>query len=151
MKYNIYYILSSLNTFWLSSEDSRKHTIAKVIKTRRDFRFSRRRVWGSGFWVVAPCSLVEVCGHFRGACCLRHQGDHRCNNSEDSRLLIKSPQHTSHGRCTGCRPDSDLLMRIYTLEKINRHFAPRQKKCHVVILMTVEGWGGVPWWCNLEW
>jgi hypothetical protein len=22
------------------------------------------------FWVVATCSLVEVYGHFRGACCL---------------------------------------------------------------------------------
>jgi hypothetical protein len=26
------------------------------------------------FWVVAPCSLVEVYRHFRGACCLHHQG-----------------------------------------------------------------------------
>jgi hypothetical protein len=26
------------------------------------------------FWVVAPCSLVEVCRRFRGACCLLHQG-----------------------------------------------------------------------------
>jgi hypothetical protein len=25
------------------------------------------------FWVVAPCSLVEVY-HFRGTCCLHHQG-----------------------------------------------------------------------------
>jgi hypothetical protein len=24
------------------------------------------------FWVVAPCSLVEVYWHFRGACCLYH-------------------------------------------------------------------------------
>jgi hypothetical protein len=27
------------------------------------------------FWVVAPCSLVEVYQCFRGPCCLRHQGD----------------------------------------------------------------------------
>jgi hypothetical protein len=27
------------------------------------------------FWVVAPCSLVEVCQRFRGPCCLYHQGD----------------------------------------------------------------------------
>jgi hypothetical protein len=26
------------------------------------------------FWVLAPCSLVEVCRRFRGACCLHHQG-----------------------------------------------------------------------------
>jgi hypothetical protein len=27
------------------------------------------------FWVVAPCSLVEVHQCFRGPCCLHHQGD----------------------------------------------------------------------------
>jgi hypothetical protein len=27
------------------------------------------------FWVVAPCSLVEVYQCFRGPCCLHHQGD----------------------------------------------------------------------------
>jgi hypothetical protein len=26
------------------------------------------------FWVVAPCSLVEVYQRFRGPCCLPHQG-----------------------------------------------------------------------------
>jgi hypothetical protein len=27
------------------------------------------------FWIVAPCSLVEVYQRFRGPCCLHHQGD----------------------------------------------------------------------------
>jgi hypothetical protein len=27
------------------------------------------------FWVVAPCSVVEVYQRFRGPCCLHHQGD----------------------------------------------------------------------------
>jgi hypothetical protein len=27
------------------------------------------------FWVVAPCSLVEVYQRFRGPSCLHHQGD----------------------------------------------------------------------------
>jgi hypothetical protein len=27
------------------------------------------------FWVVAPCSLVEVYQRFRGTCCLHHEGD----------------------------------------------------------------------------
>jgi hypothetical protein len=26
------------------------------------------------FWVVAPCSLLEVYERFRGPCCLHHQG-----------------------------------------------------------------------------
>jgi hypothetical protein len=41
------------------------------------------------FWVVAPCSLVEVYRRFTGACCIHHQGDHkttRRNNPEDSDL-----------------------------------------------------------------
>jgi hypothetical protein len=29
------------------------------------------------FWVVASCSLVQVCQRFRGTCCLHLQGDHR--------------------------------------------------------------------------
>jgi hypothetical protein len=27
------------------------------------------------FWVVVPCSLVEVYQRFTGLCCLHHQGD----------------------------------------------------------------------------
>jgi hypothetical protein len=27
------------------------------------------------FWVVEPCSQVEVYQRFRGPCCLHHQGD----------------------------------------------------------------------------
>jgi hypothetical protein len=27
------------------------------------------------FWVVAPCSLVEIYRRFRGACCIHIQGD----------------------------------------------------------------------------
>jgi hypothetical protein len=27
------------------------------------------------FWVVAPCSLVNLYRRFRGSCCLHHQGD----------------------------------------------------------------------------
>jgi hypothetical protein len=30
------------------------------------------------FWVVAPCSLVEVYRRSRGACCLHHYGDRPC-------------------------------------------------------------------------
>jgi hypothetical protein len=47
------------------------------------------------FWVVAPCSLVEVYQRFRGPCCLHHPGDRpddggskttRRYNPEDSHL-----------------------------------------------------------------
>jgi hypothetical protein len=27
------------------------------------------------FWVVAPCSLIEVYERFRGLCCLHHKGE----------------------------------------------------------------------------
>jgi hypothetical protein len=44
------------------------------------------------FWVVAPCSLVEVYRRFRGACCLQHQGDDRQttrrNNLENSIIIL---------------------------------------------------------------
>jgi hypothetical protein len=34
------------------------------------------------FWVVAPCSLVEIYQRFRGPCCLHHQGDEAARSSE---------------------------------------------------------------------
>jgi hypothetical protein len=40
----------------------------------------------SVFWVVAPCSLVEVYQRFRGPCCLPSSGRSRCYNPEDSSL-----------------------------------------------------------------
>jgi hypothetical protein len=30
----------------------------------------------SVFWILAPCSLVEIHWRFRGVCCLHHLGDH---------------------------------------------------------------------------
>jgi hypothetical protein len=39
------------------------------------------------FWVVAPCSLVEVYQRFRGPCYLHYQGDEY--NPEDSRQRIE--------------------------------------------------------------
>jgi hypothetical protein len=32
-------------------------------------------------WVVAPCSLVDVYQHFRGPCCLHHQGPVRTSET----------------------------------------------------------------------
>jgi hypothetical protein len=53
------------------------------------------------FWVIVPCSLVEVCHCFRGAYCLHHQGDHsemltyfyqttQPNSQEDSYLQVQT-------------------------------------------------------------
>jgi hypothetical protein len=52
--------------------------------TTASFLFTKMAV----FWVVAPCSLVEVYQRFRGPCCLHHQGDDRgSKDPEDSHLL----------------------------------------------------------------
>jgi hypothetical protein len=40
------------------------------------------------FWVVAPCSLVEVYQRFRGPCCLHHQGDHRPDDGGSKKTAI---------------------------------------------------------------
>jgi hypothetical protein len=50
------------------------------------------------FWVVAPCSLVEIHQSFRGARCLHHHGDEsliatRRKNPEDSHLHTRSRQN----------------------------------------------------------
>jgi hypothetical protein len=37
------------------------------------------------FWVVAPCSLVEVYQRFRSPCCLHHQGDEEAARVETVR------------------------------------------------------------------
>jgi hypothetical protein len=42
------------------------------------------------FWVVAPCNLSEVYRHFRGDCCLHHQGDEQ----PSSRSRFFSPMVT---------------------------------------------------------
>jgi hypothetical protein len=48
--------------------------------------YSRMTMKMAVFWVVAPCSLVEVYQHFRGPCCLHHQG----NDSDDDSLHFKT-------------------------------------------------------------
>jgi hypothetical protein len=54
------------------------------------------------FWVVAPCSLVEVYQLFRGPCCLHYQGDDDKflpdYNPEDSHLfyMFESNIHLSY-------------------------------------------------------
>jgi hypothetical protein len=40
------------------------------------------------FWVVAPCSLVEVYLRFRDTCCLHHQGHEYLLHSPDDASSI---------------------------------------------------------------
>jgi hypothetical protein len=39
------------------------------------------------FWVVAPCSLVDIDQSFRGAYCLHHEGDHQGHDDGGSKHL----------------------------------------------------------------
>jgi hypothetical protein len=46
------------------------------------------------FWVVVPCSLVEVYRRFKGDCCLHHQGAMVMDASSMSETLVNSFQTT---------------------------------------------------------
>jgi hypothetical protein len=48
------------------------------------------------FWVVVPCSLVEVYRRFRGACCLHRQGD---EGSTSQKTAIFSCRCAVRQRC----------------------------------------------------
>jgi hypothetical protein len=65
------------------------------------------------FWVVAPCSLVEVYQRFRGPCCLHHQGD----RSEDSHLHTHRREDLKSYLPTKCyiftKWTLNVLLRIY--------------------------------------
>jgi hypothetical protein len=46
------------------------------------------------FWVVTPCSLVEVYRRFRGACCLHHQGDDRGATNQKTAIFSEVARKT---------------------------------------------------------
>jgi hypothetical protein len=54
------------------------------------------------FWIVAPCSLVDVYERFRGPCCLHHQGDYSstrlygATTQKTAIFIIISSVHISH-------------------------------------------------------
>jgi hypothetical protein len=39
------------------------------------------------FWIATPCGFVEIYQHFRGTCCLYHQGDDHCPDDGGSKYL----------------------------------------------------------------
>jgi hypothetical protein len=47
------------------------------------------------FWVVAPCSLVEVYHRFRGPCCLHHQDD-RGATTQKTAIFVLTAVKTSN-------------------------------------------------------
>jgi hypothetical protein len=58
------------------NETSNKHHIGKHLLDAVGFEvLTAMSTKIAVFWVVAPCSLVEVYRRFRGPCCLHHQGD----------------------------------------------------------------------------
>jgi hypothetical protein len=46
------------------------------------------------FWVVQPCSLVEVYQHFRGPGCLHHQGTETMEAARAAETLVNFYQTT---------------------------------------------------------
>jgi hypothetical protein len=67
------------------------------------------------FWVVAPCSLVEVYQRFRGPYCLHYQGDHRKEAARTSETLVNFYQTTRH-----CNPE-DSHIRTHSRENLNSY------------------------------
>jgi hypothetical protein len=52
------------------------------------------------FWVVAPCSLVEVYRRFRGDCCIRYQDDEEAlSTSETSVNFYQSTRRNNAEDC----------------------------------------------------
>jgi hypothetical protein len=84
-----------------------KHTnVTSMEKQNRDSHIRKHinvsRISGSHggeyemtvFWVVAPCSLVEVHQRFRGSCCLHHHGGKSMvtnNGSHHSQIIVTKP------------------------------------------------------------
>jgi hypothetical protein len=76
--------------FWMEHEDY-KSAQAEIL----EFHLARpeKHLKMAVFWVVAPCSLLEVYQRFRGPCCLHHQGDHIHENQTVLQLLKKCIIH----------------------------------------------------------
>jgi hypothetical protein len=67
------------------------------------------------FWVVAPCSLVEVYQRFRVPCCLHHQGDNK-EAARNSETLINFYQTTrSHN------PEEDSHLHTHRRENLKSY------------------------------
>jgi hypothetical protein len=68
------------------------------------------------FWVVAPCSLVEVYQRFRGPCCLHHQGDSL------SRWKVEGKSYSEPISAIIILSFNDAQIEIIKLPKINTKY-----------------------------
>jgi hypothetical protein len=74
-----------------------KSTITNMSTLRNFYVFVRFKVLTVAnmkmvvFWVVAPCSLVEVYRCFRSACCLHHQGD-KYGATSQTTVIFEEPE-----------------------------------------------------------
>jgi hypothetical protein len=96
----------------------------------------------SVFWVGVPCSLVEVCRRFRGACCLHFQGDRpdngcQRNNPEDSHL------HTATDFAALCTYTNVYVATLWALQWVIRLALHREESDEVVMILIAALFHGV--------
>jgi hypothetical protein len=83
------------------------------------------------FWVVAPCSLVEVYQRFRGPCCFHHQDD-RPQAARSSDSLVNFYQTTRR-----YNPE-DSHLRTHRRENLNLYLESVELihiRCNTVLLI----------------
>jgi hypothetical protein len=69
-------VISTRQPLFLLSRSSSGMTLRLYYEKKVRFQvLTVARMMTTVFWIVAPCSLVEVYRRFRGPCCLHHQGD----------------------------------------------------------------------------
>jgi hypothetical protein len=83
------------------------------------------------FWVVAPCSLVEVYRRFRGICCLHHQDYNNGGTSETSVKFCHTARRNNpeDSHLLPCRRDnlkSHLIKTRYIIQTEDINFADLQ-------------------------
>jgi hypothetical protein len=75
------------------------------------------------FWVVAPCSLIEVYQRFRGTCCLHHQGGESISTQGSSEVNPDTYRLKYHKQLAP-RRDLDIV------EREKRRFTDRVHSSH---------------------
>jgi hypothetical protein len=94
------------------------------------FRGSASYLKMTVFWVVAPCSLVEVYWHFRGACC----PDYRLRGTTTQKTDI----HLHTRRCENLKSHSFIFYVLisYTYALLIWINSLKNKACYINFLLT---------------